>query len=157
MIPIEYLNSINFGLFFWKEKNMSILHVYFDGSCEPNPNGVAGSGIYIPELDVKISKTIGKGKGMTNNVAEWTGAFKDLEYIQGKVEKGDKIVLTGDSQLVIRQLLGQYLVRAPNLKPFYNKVKEIIKSLHRIGVNVEFKHIPRDENKEADGLSRQGI
>jgi len=55
----------------------------------------------------------------------------------------------GDSQLIINQVTGKYQVKAENLIPLYNKVMDLCKSFYTL----EFKHIKRELNKEADKLA----
>ena len=133
---------------------MTTFHIYFDGSCKPNPNGIASYGIYIPELNLKISKLIGKGRGMTNNLAEWTGAVNSLKIIEKEAYPRDKIRLIGDSQLVIRQLSGKYNVYARNLIPLYREAIQIITTLKANNVYISFEHVSRDKNRIADELSQ---
>jgi ribonuclease HI len=56
----------------------------------------------------------------------------------------------GDSQLVIRQLNGEYAVKSPRIAPLYARVKELLRFFH----NVKLEWVPRELNAEADALSR---
>lgn len=131
-----------------------MIEVFCDGLCEPyNPNGTATYGFVIYENGKKIHENcnvIGSGKGMTNNIAEYTGAIKSLEWLKDK-ELTKDIVIKSDSQLLIRQLNGQYAVRSSNLQPLFAKVKKLLKSFKK----VKFVWIPREQNEEADSLSRK--
>ncbi len=134
-------------------------YLYFDGLCEPiNPGGVATYGFIIKDEKGSI---ICKGKGIvgagmfgddvTNNVAEYMALIKALECFREKGLRGP-LVVKGDSQLVIRQLKGEYKVRSPRIKPLYKKVKDLIESL-----DVRFEWVPRERNVEADKLSREAF
>ena len=134
-------------------------YLYFDGLCEPkNPGGVATYGFVIKDEEGNV---VCKGKGLvgagmfgddvTNNVAEYTALIKGLECFLEKGLKGP-LVVRGDSQLVIRQLKGEYKVKSPRMKPLYEKVKELIK-----GLDVTFEWVPREKNEEADSLSREAF
>jgi ribonuclease HI len=126
------------------------LTIYSDGASRNNP-GEAGAGIYILEGGKerhRIARYLGQ---TTNNIAEYTAAILGLEYA---VEAGaSKVGLLADSELLVKQLNGQYRVKNEGLKPLYQKVKELIA---KIG-NVEVQYIPRALNKEADALANKAI
>jgi ribonuclease HI len=129
-----------------------MITIYFDGLCYPkNPGGVAAYGYLVyrnRELIHKGFGAVGEGKGMTNNVAEYEGLLAAIQWI---VDEGieEEIVIKGDSQLVIKQMKGEYRVNSATSKKY---VPEIKKLLHIKRVN--FVWIPREENEEADKLSR---
>jgi ribonuclease HI len=124
--------------------------IYSDGASRNNP-GEAGAGVYIvPAVGkpVKIARYLGR---TTNNIAEYTAAILGLEYA---VRSGARSVkLLADSELLVKQLNGQYRVKNEGLKPLYQKVKELIASVG----SVEVQYIPRAMNKEADALANQAI
>lgn len=94
---------------------------------------------------------IGKDPGMTNNVAEYIAAIKALEYLKKKRVFDQKIILQSDSTLLINQLGGVWRVHSARIRPFYQKVKRILKEFKF----VDFKWIRREGNEEADLLSRK--
>jgi ribonuclease HI len=126
--------------------------IYFDGLCYPkNPGGLAAYGYLIFRNGDLIHKgfgAVGEGKGMTNNVAEYEGLMAAALWLNDE-EITDKIEIKGDSQLVIKQMKGEYRVNSATSKKY---VPEIKKLLH--GKEVNFIWIPREENEEADKLSR---
>lgn len=126
------------------------LTIYSDGASRNNP-GEAGAGVYIVpngEEPVKIARYLGQ---TTNNIAEYTAAIIALEYA---VERGaSKVKLLADSELLVKQLNGQYKVKNEGLKPLLRRVKEL---LARIG-STEIQYIPREMNKEADALANKAI
>jgi ribonuclease HI len=126
------------------------LIIYSDGASRNNP-GEAGAGVYIMEGG-KPRHRIARYLGLTtNNIAEYTAAIIGLEYA---VQAGaSKVGLLADSELLIKQLNGQYKVRNEGLKPLHQKVRELIA---KIGL-VEVKYIPREMNKEADALANKAI
>lgn len=87
------------------QEKVYVLH--FDGCSKGNP-GVAGAGAVIYEDGQEIySKAVFVGEHETNNVAEYTGL---LIGMQAAIEQGiRKLIVRGDSQLIIRQMLGEYL------------------------------------------------
>ncbi|HXX92633.1 MAG TPA: ribonuclease HI [Planctomycetota bacterium] len=132
-----------------------MIEAYFDGLCEPrNPGGVATFGFVVR----RAGKTLHEGHGLaatpysdgaTNNVAEYTGALKALEWILQEGLEKEKVALRGDSELVIKQLKGEYKVKAPLLAPLYKKVRELALRFP----SLTFHWVPREENREADRLT----
>jgi len=133
--------------------------VYFDGLCEPvNPGGVATYGFVVK----RGGKVVCKGKGVvgagmwgddvTNNVAEYRALIEALKCASKLSPKPAKVVVRGDSQLVIRQLRGEYKVRSERLKKLYEEAKKLVNIL---GATLEW--VPRRANAEADALSREAF
>jgi ribonuclease HI len=126
------------------------LTVYTDGASRNNP-GEAGAGVYVLEAGRPIEKIARYLGRTTNNIAEYTAAIIALEYA---VKAGAKKVnLFADSELLVKQLNGQYRVKNEGLKPLYQKVKQLIASIG----TVEVQYIPRAMNKEADALANKAI
>ena len=124
--------------------------IYFDGACLPSNPGIACYGFVIEiENGKKISEYGIATPNGTNNVGEYTALVKSMEkaLFIGITE----VEIKGDSQLVINQMLGTYKVKAQNLIPLYQKAKELSKAFKKI----EFKWIPREQNKEADKLAEK--
>lgn len=131
------------------------LKLYFDGSCEPtNPGGVAG---YAWRLLDNSDEEIEYGRGevcrgplATNNIAEWAAVTNGLRYLADQKWNGN-LEIYGDSQLVIRQLMGEYKVRKDTLIPYYQECMELLARM-----NWSANWIPRDQNEECDRLSKHG-
>ena len=94
----------------------------FDGLCEPkNPGGVATYGVTIK----KDGKTIHEESGIaeaepwtaeaSNNVAEYSGIIKGLQWLAEQGLSKFPVIVRGDSKLVINQLSGKFKVKAPGL------------------------------------------
>lgn len=133
----------------------SKLKLYFDGSCEPkNPGGIAGYGWRLVDMDGNEVTTdrgeVCRGPGATNNIAEWAAVTNGLRYLKEKEWQGT-LDIFGDSQLVIRQLLGEYKVRKDTLIPYH---KECMGLLENLQWNAHW--IPREQNEECDKLSKHG-
>lgn len=126
------------------------LTIFTDGASRNNP-GEAGAGIFIVQDSVPIEKITRYLGRTTNNVAEYTAAIIGLEHAVKL--RASSIKLYADSELLVRQLNGQYKVRNEGLKPLFAKVKELIA---KIG-SVEVQYIPREQNKEADALANRAI
>ncbi len=126
------------------------LTIYTDGASRNNP-GEAGAGIFITRDGMPIKK-IARYLGITtNNIAEYTAALIGLEH--AVMLRASKVKLCADSELLVKQLNGQYKVRNEGLKPLYAKVKELIAKMD----TVEVQYIPRAMNKEADALANKAI
>lgn len=131
-------------------RNYMELTMYTDGASRNNP-GEAGAGVYILQ-DNKPVKEIARYLGTTtNNIAEYTAAILGLEYA---VQQGaTKVNLFADSELLVKQLNGEYKVKNEGLKPLHAKAKDLI---GKIGT-VTIKYIRREMNKEADALANKAV
>ena len=131
--------------------------VRFDGACQPpGGGGVAGWGFVIDGPGLKFEEcglaTRPYSPHSTNNVAEYVGAIRALEQLRAIGYSGE-VVVEGDSQLVIRQMNGEYEVRAEHLQAYHDWLRELARSFRK----VEFRWIPREENTVADALSKRAI
>ncbi|MCH7640579.1 ribonuclease HI family protein [Patescibacteria group bacterium] len=126
------------------------LKIYSDGGARGNPGPSASAFVVIEEGKVifKKSKYLGKN---TNNFAEYTGVRMALDWLRKKYKKkgGERITLNVDSQLVVKQLSGEYKVKSKNLKPLILKIKELEKT---VGARINYLSVPREKNKLADYL-----
>jgi ribonuclease HI len=85
----------------------------------------------------------------TNNVAEYTAIIKALEWLLTNNYEDEKIIIRGDSQLVINQIKREFKVKAPKIIPLYRKLTSLISKFKHI----QIEWIPREQNKEADKLT----
>lgn len=118
-----------------------------DGASRGNP-GEAACGVII--TDTKGEELLRRAKRLgvtTNNVAEYQGVIFGLE-LAGQLN-ATEIVLKLDSELVVRQLNGEYKVRHEALKPLFQRTKEMMRQFD----NVDFVHVPREETRAADKLA----
>jgi ribonuclease HI len=128
------------------------LIVYSDGASRSNP-GLAGVGAAIQNAQGQTLERLYRylGNNLTNNVAEYEAAIMGLERA---VELGaDTITLKADSELVIRQLRGEYRVKSEELKPLHQHATQLLKQFDRF----KLEHIPRSLNQEADALANRAI
>lgn len=126
------------------------LTIYTDGASRNNP-GEAGAGILITRDGMTIEKIARYLGRTTNNVAEYTAAIIGLEHAVKL--RASNVKLFADSELLVKQLNGQYKVKNEGLKPLYKKAKELIAKIS----SVEVQYIPREQNREADALANQAI
>lgn len=133
------------------------LTLYFDGLCLPkNPGGVATYG-FVAKRDGKTVHEEGGlaatpyTPGATNNVAEYTGVLKALEWAEQQGLTRETVLVRGDSELVIRQLKGEYKVKAPSIVNLFKSVRELAGRFPTIA----FEWVPREQNKEADAMTNR--
>jgi len=100
----------------------------------------------------RVVDRIARGIGIaTNNVAEYTAA---LEGLKRASELGaTDVLLRSDSKLLIEQLSGRFRVKNPTLQRLYTEVRATAKAFAR----VNYEHVPREKNKEADRLANRGV
>ena len=118
-----------------------------DGTAEPNP-GPAAIGAVIKDeqgrLITSISQPIGQA---TNNQAEYRAIIAALE---NAIRLGaNHVEIRSDSELVVRQINGQYRVKKASLKPLYQQVEQLQSQLEGFTIT----HIPRQQNREANRLA----
>ncbi len=124
--------------------------LYTDGGARGNP-GPAGIGAVLKvagEQPHTHSEYIGTG---TNNQAEYRALLAGLDMaVNANVQD---LVCNLDSELIVKQLNGQYRVKNIDLKTYYDQVQEISERFTKI----IFRHVRREENKEADRLVNEAI
>lgn len=135
-----------------------MIKAYFDGCCEPiNPGGTASFGAVI-FVDGKrvwecsrlfIPKS-GKEKETSNNVAEYSGFKAILDWILEQNAQNEKIVICGDSNLVIQQMFGTWRIK----QGYYVRIALQCEKLLERFPQIEGHWIPREENGIADELSK---
>lgn len=120
-----------------------------DGGARGNP-GPAAIGVVIKDESGKLIDSFGKYLGeQTNNFAEYSGVIFALEKA---IElKANEIKFNLDSELVVKQLKGEYKVKNAELAKLYLKIHNLSQNLKKI----EYKHVYREANQEADALVNQ--
>jgi ribonuclease HI len=130
---------------------LSCVEIFVDGASRGNP-GHAGIGIIIYDNTGKKVKAISQYIGKTtNNIAEYKALITALEAVEPLKPEFVKVYM--DSELVVKQINGEYKVKSKNLKPLYQTVKAYIKSFEGFALE----HINRGKNTEADLLANKGI
>ena len=128
-----------------------MITVYIDGGARGNP-GPAGYGVSIQDPDGAVLDELHGGLGIaTNNVAEYNGLLAALRWA---AEHGHrKVHVRADSELLVKQMRGEYKVKNEGLKPLFLQACALVR---RIG-DVSFEHVRREMNKEAYRLSNLGM
>jgi ribonuclease HI len=125
--------------------------LWTDGAARGNP-GPAGIGAILKSPSGEVPYTGSEFLGhTTNNVAEYKAVLLGL---QGALAQGiRKVEVRADSELLIKQLRGEYRVKSPGLKPLFDEARKLIARF----ASVKLTHIRRELNGEADRLANQGI
>lgn len=127
-----------------------ILHT--DGGARGNP-GPAAAGICLTDADtgLPVHEAGFYLDHATNNVAEYTGMLRGLQHA---VELGaSRISVRSDSELMVRQINGQYRVKAAGLKPLYQDVMALLNRFESWDVQ----HVRREANRRADQLANAAM
>lgn len=127
------------------------LVLHSDGAARENP-GPAGAGAVLSEPGGKIVARLGRFLGsQTNNVAEYEGVILGLEKA---AELGVRhLDVRADSMLVIKQLRGEWKVKHPGLKPYFERARNLLRQFEK----VTLEHVRRELNVEADEMSNRAI
>ena len=130
---------------------MTIL-AYTDGASRGNP-GESGVGIILKDKSGNvIASQFGYIGKVTNNIAEYTALAACLKLVQAT--NCSHLVVHSDSELMVRQLNGQYKVKDAKLKRHFQHIQKILVASP---FQFKIKHVPREKNQEADELANRGI
>jgi len=128
-----------------------MLIIYADGACRGNPGEMA-IGLSIQRPNGRELETVSEARGYgTNNIAEYQAAIEGLK--RAKDHGDDEIELRMDSELVVRQLKGEYQVRKVELKPLWAEVRGLLDSFKKATVV----HVGREQNIRADELANLAL
>ena len=127
------------------------LVAHIDGGARGNP-GPAGYGVAIQDGAgrpvAELSEYLGK---QTNNFAEYSGLLGALTYALKHGYKALKVF--SDSELMVKQIRGQYKVKNPALQELHGKATKMIRELDAF----EIRHVLREKNRDADRLANQAM
>jgi ribonuclease HI len=125
--------------------------LFADGGSRGNP-GPAALGARLVDADGNVLREIAEYLGVTtNNVAEWSALIAGLE---AAIELGVRdLGVRLDSELVVKQLSGEYRVKHPNLQPLHARAKSLLRRFERVDVA----HVRRKENADADALVNRAL
>jgi ribonuclease HI len=139
------------GLFMPPKANPVDIIAFIDGGARGNP-GPAGYGVYIRDSKGGVVAELSKFLGVqTNNVAEYSGLVAALEFA---IQNGYKNVqVVSDSELLVKQMRGQYKVNSPDLKPLHERARTMSRKLE----SFDIRHVLRAQNKDADRLANRAM
>lgn len=122
-----------------------------DGAARGNP-GPASYGVVVRdargEVVAKLKKYIGR---MTNNVAEYYGLIAAIDYAQAHGVRALRI--ESDSELMVKQMRGQYKVKSEDLRPLFERAKKMSQGFE----SFQIQHVYREQNREADALANEAL
>lgn len=129
-----------------------ILHAFTDGASRGNP-GESGIGVILKHPEGAVIQEIYAYLGTsTNNRAEYAALLAGVEL--ARRHKCSHLISHSDSELIVRQMQGAYKIKDKMLREWAERVHAAVRSG---GLKLEMKHIPREENREADQLANMGI
>jgi ribonuclease HI len=121
-----------------------------DGGSRGNP-GPAGYGVRIEQEDGTVVELKQALAMATNNVAEYSGLLAALRWA---VDHGvSALHVRADSELMVKQMKGEYRVKNPGLQPLYEEARALVRQIGR----VKFEHVRREFNKDADRLANEAM
>ena len=127
------------------------ISIFIDGASRGNP-GPSGIGIVFCDGEDNVVKKLFKFIGnATNNVAEYSGLIYALQ--EALIDRYDEVKIKSDSELLTRQLTGEYKVKNDNLRLYYDLFQHISKGFNKI----EVISIARENNSLADKLANKAI
>lgn len=125
--------------------------LYCDGASRGNP-GPASIGVVLLDPTGQVVREISGAIGeATNNVAEYRALESGLE---AAIDAGiDHLEVRLDSELLVRQVTGEYRVRSAHLRPLHRSVSRLLSRVPEVAVV----HVPREENAMADALANEAL
>jgi ribonuclease HI len=124
---------------------------YCDGGSRGNP-GPSGYGVSIEDTAGHPIADVSEFLGVkTNNFAEYSGLLAALEYALAHGYPQLRVI--ADSELMVKQMKGQYRVNSPELRPLWEEATRRVAGLERF----EIQHVLRGKNKRADALANQAM
>jgi len=128
-----------------------MLIIYADGACRGNPGEMAiGVSLQRPNGDELETVSEARGHG-TNNIAEYQAAIEGLK--RAKNHGDGEIKLRMDSEVVVRQLKGEYRVKDVKMKPLWAEASGLLATFKKAKVV----HVRREKNKRADELANLAL
>src|SRR5262245_9993408 len=125
--------------------------LFVDGASRNNP-GPSGAGIYLlKDAQTFLKKGFSLGS-KTNNQAEYLALLLGLFYVTQYKRMQDKLHVIADSELLVKQVKGEYKVRNPELQKLHTLASSMIKK-----TNAVVMHVLRTDNHVADAMANQGI
>jgi len=121
-----------------------------DGGSRGNP-GPAGYGVHIERDDGTIVELKGSLGITTNNVAEYGGLIAALTWAAS--HGVSRLHVRADSDLLVKQMRGEYRVKSPGLQPLYEEARRLAR---QVG-DVRFEHVRREFNRDADRLANEAM
>ena len=128
------------------------LRIHTDGASRGNPGAAAYAYVITPDGAAPVEEAGCLGE-MTNNQAEYTALVRALEHA---LELGahHHLIIHSDSELLVKQMNGEYRVKNEELRPLYERAQELRR---RFEQPVTFRHVRREQNRRADELCNEAL
>ena len=125
--------------------------LFTDGGARGNP-GPAAYGFVLEAEDGTVLDARGEAIGVaTNNVAEYSALVAGLE--RARLLGVDEVEVVSDSELLVKQMRGEYRVKNPGLQPLWDEARRLAREIGE----VRFEHVRRELNKDADRLANEAM
>jgi ribonuclease HI len=124
--------------------------IHIDGAARGNP-GPAAFAFIIQKQGSPAIEENGLLGTTTNNMAEYTALLKALE--RAAELGGKRLIVYSDSELLVKQMNGEYRVKNPDLRVLYDRAKELIEQFEHVTI----RHVRREQNSRADELCNQAL
>lgn len=129
-----------------------MLEVFIDGLAEPTNPGIGTFGFAIYRDGKKVKEAHGfVGECVSNNLSEYHALCEALRWILERGWQGEEVIVKSDSLLLVNQMSGRWRVRGGLYAQKHSEALSLVRKFDRIS----FLWIPREENWEADSLSRR--
>ena len=129
---------------------MTKLEIYIDGASKGNP-GPSGVGVVIFESGRAVKNLANFIGNATNNIAEYTALIHALQ--EALIMRADSVKINTDSQLLYRQIKGEYKVKDKNILGLYTQAVHLMSAFKEVLIT----NIPREDNKSADKLATEAV
>jgi ribonuclease HI len=126
------------------------LVIHIDGGSRGNP-GDAGFGVYVEAPDGSATELYGYLGRATNNVAEYQALLHALRHALAR--GAARVRIFSDSELVVRQIAGQYKVKHPDMIPLHQEARSLMRRFEQ----ATLEHVRREQNREADRLANRAL
>lgn len=139
------------------EENRDV-EIWVDGACEPNPGGTAYGAFVVKRAGEEIASwvaQVGSGPAMSSNVAEYKAVISALWWLLARPDQSGRVTIYSDSQLVVQQMRGNWRLRGGLYLGEASTARRLAAQFPASALT--FQWIPREENFQADGLSRQAL
>jgi ribonuclease HI len=127
------------------------LHIHIDGASRGNP-GEAGFGVHVADAEgATHAELFGYLGRASNNVAEYQALLHALRWALARGAR--RVEVYSDSELVVRQIDGQYRVKHPDMVPLHREARDLLRRFEAAVV----RHVRREQNREADRLANRAL
>ena len=134
-----------------KHSSEDLITAWCDGGSRGNP-GPSGYGVVVQDAQKQIIGELSDFLGRkTNNFAEYSGLLAALDF--ALAHRHPRLRVISDSELMVKQIKGQYKVNSPELRPLYDEAKRRIAQLEAF----QIQHVLREKNRRADELANQAM